>query len=187
LVAKIDLQSEMTVMPDGATIRQRIYHLIGRLYSRVPMLARRWGRGFDALAFDDVPFMPLHKPLDQCRLALITTGGVHLQSQPPYDMADPRGDPSYRVIPADTPPAQLTITHDYYDHTDAERDLNILLPIRLLRELAEGRQIGSLATCYSFMGHIEPPHVESLLKVTAPQVAGKLKQERVDAVLLTPA
>ena len=33
----------------------------------------------------------------------------------------------------------------------------------------------------------EPPHVETLLRVTAPQVAGKLKQERVDAVLLTPA
>ena len=131
--------------------------------------------------------MPLRKPLEQCRLALITTGGVHLHTQPPYDMADPRGDPSYRAIPAGTPPAQLTITHDYYDHTDAERDLNILLPIALLRELVERRQIASLATCYSFMGHIEPPHVETLLKITAPQVAGKLKQDRVDAVLLTPA
>jgi D-proline reductase (dithiol) PrdB len=47
--------------------------------------------------------------------------------------------------------------------------------------------IGSLATCYSFMGHIEPPHIETLLRRTAPQVAGKLKQEQVDAVLLTPA
>jgi D-proline reductase (dithiol) PrdB len=174
-------------MPGGASIRQRIYHLIGGLYSRVPVLARRWGRSFDALTFDDVPFVLLHKPLDQCRLALITTGGVHLRDQPPYDMADPRGDPSYRVIPAGTPSAQLTITHDYYNHADAERDLNILLPIGLLRELAARRQVGSLATCYSFMGHIEPPHVESLLKVTAPQLAGKLKQDRVDAVLLTPA
>jgi D-proline reductase (dithiol) PrdB len=174
-------------MPDGATIRQRIYHLIGRLYSRVPALARRWGRSFDALAFDDLPFATLRKPLDQCSLALITTGGVHLRDQSPYDMADPRGDPSYRVIPAGTPLAQLTITHDYYNHTDAERDLNILLPIGLLRELAERGRIGSLATCYSFMGHIEPPHVETLLKISAPQVAGKLKQARVDAVLLTPA
>ncbi len=174
-------------MPNGASIRQRIYHMIGGLYSRVPVLARRWGRGFDALAFDNVPFVPLHKPLDQCRLALITTGGVHLRDQPPYDMADPRGDPCYRAIPADTLPAQLSITHDYYDHSDAERDLNILLPIGLLRELAERGRIGALSTCYSFMGHIEPPHVETLLKITAPQVAGKLKQARVDAVLLTPA
>jgi D-proline reductase (dithiol) PrdB len=174
-------------MLDGDTIRQRIYHLIGRLYSRVPALARRWARGFDALAFDNVPFAPLRKPLDQCRLALITTGGVHLRDQQAYDMADPRGDPSWRAIPAGTPPDQLTITHDYYDHADAERDMNILLPLALFRELAERGRIGSLATCYSFMGHIEPPHIETLLKTTAPQVAGKLKQERVDAALLTPA
>jgi len=174
-------------MPDGATIRQRIYHLIGRLYSRVPALARKWGRSFNALAFDDVPFVPLRTPLDQCRLALITTGGVHLRDQPPYDMADPRGDPTYRVIPASTPVERLTITHDYYDHTDAERDLNILLPLEHFRDLARDRHIRALATCYSFMGHIEPPHVETLLTRTAPQVVDKLKQERVDAVLLTPA
>ena len=111
-------------MPDGDTIRQRIYHLVGQIYTRVPALARRWGRRFDALTFAKVPFTPLRKPLRACRLALITTGGVHLREQPPYDMADPRGDPSYRAIPADTPYARLTITHDYYDHRDAERDLN---------------------------------------------------------------
>jgi D-proline reductase (dithiol) PrdB len=175
------------MMPDRDALRQRIYHAAGMLFSRVPALARRWGRSFNALAFNQVPFARLHKPLRACRMALITTGGVHLNDQPPYDMADPRGDPTFRVIPAGTPRAPLTITHDYYDHRDAERDLNILFPIELFRELAGRGHIGSLADCYSFMGHIEPPHVETLLRVTAPQVAGKLKQDRVDAVLLTPA
>ena len=174
-------------MPDGDTIRQRTYHLIGHLYTRVPTLARRWGRRFNALTFAEVPFTPLRKPLRACRLALITTGGVHLREQPPFDMADPRGDPSYRAIPTDTSYARLTITHDYYDHRDAERDLNILFPLELFRDLARGGHIGSLATCYSFMGHIEPPHVETLLRVSAPEVASVLKQEQVDAVLLTPA
>jgi D-proline reductase (dithiol) PrdB len=174
-------------MHDGDTIRQRISHLVGQIYTCVPALARRWGRRFDALTFAEVPFTPLRKPLRACRLALITTGGVHLREQQPYDMADPRGDPSYRVIPADAPSASLAITHDYYDHRDAERDLNILFPLELFRDLVHGGQIGSLATCYSFMGHIEPPHVTTLLRRSAPQVAGKLKQEQVDAVLLTPA
>jgi D-proline reductase (dithiol) PrdB len=174
-------------MPDGDLLRQRIYHLVGQLFTRIPGLARLWGKRFDALVFDDVPFTPLRKPIRECRLALVTTGGVHLREQPPYDMADPRGDPSYRAIPSDTHPGRLTITHDYYDHHDAERDLNILFPLELFRNLARAGYIGGLATCYSFMGHIEPPHVETLLRVTAPQVAGKLKQERVDAVLLTPA
>jgi D-proline reductase (dithiol) PrdB len=166
---------------------QRIYNLVGHVYTRFPVLARWWGRRFSALRFADVPLAPLHKPLHTCRVALVTTGGVHLFSQPAYDMQDPRGDPSFRSIPADTPRERLTITHDYYDHSDAERDLNILLPIELFNQLAADRTIGALSTCYSFMGHIEPPHVATLLGTTAPQVAHMLKQEHVDLVLLTPA
>ena len=151
------------------------------------MLARSWGRHFDALTSDDVPFTRLRKPLHACRIALITTGGVHLRTQQPFDMGDSRGDPSFRAIPADTPAEQLTITHDYYDHRDAERDLNILFPLALGRELVARGALGSLGTGYSFMGHIEPPHVETLLRRTAPEVARRLRQEQIDAVLLTPA
>lgn len=174
-------------MPNGDRLRPRISQLIGRLYTRIPALARRWGRRFDALSFAEVPLTPLRKPLRDCHVALITTGGVHLHAQPPYNMADSRGDPSYRIIPAGTLFSDLTITHNYYDHTDAERDPNILFPLELFRELASAGTIGALATCYSFMGHIEPPHVEMLLRVTAPRVAAMLKHEQVDAVLLTPA
>jgi D-proline reductase (dithiol) PrdB len=168
-------------------IVQRLYRMVGRLYTRVPFLARRWGRRFDALAFDQVPFVRPVRPLRESRLALITTGGVHLRTQPGFDMADPRGDASYRLIPPETPLDQIAITHDYYDHSDAERDLNILFPLGLLRELRGHGKLAAVGSCYGFMGHIEPPHVATLLNVTAPQVAGKLKQERVDAVLLTPA
>ena len=47
--------------------------------------------------------------------------------------------------------------------------------------------LARLADGYGFMGHIEPPHVQTLLARTAPEVAGRLKQQRVDCVLLTPA
>jgi len=168
-------------------LRQQIGRAFGRLLTRLPILARSWGRRFDALTSDDVPFTRLRKPLHSCRIALITTGGVHLRTQQPFDMGDSRGDPSFRAIPADTPAEQLTITHDYYDHRDAERDLNILFPLALGRELVARGALGSLGTGYSFMGHIEPPHVETLLRRTAPEVARRLRQEQIDAVLLTPA
>jgi D-proline reductase (dithiol) PrdB len=167
--------------------RRQLSNLISWAYSHVPGLARRWGRSFDAMRFEDVPFVRPRRPRAELRVALITTGGVHRDDQAPFDMADPRGDASFRAIPADTLPERLRITHDYYDHRDAERDMNILFPIELFRELAARGRVGSLATCYGFMGHIEPPHLETLLHRTAPQVAGMLKQERVDAVLLTPA
>lgn len=168
-------------------LRQRVSRAYGRLLTHLPALARRWGRGFHAIAGDDVPFVRLRKPLRACRLALVTTGGVHLRSQPPFDMGDSRGDPSFRTIPANTQAEQLTITHDYYDHRDAERDLNILFPLALGRELAARGVLGDLGTGYSFMGHIEPPHVDTLLRRTAPEMVRRLRQEQVDAVLLTPA
>jgi len=37
------------------------------------------------------------------------------------------------------------------------------------------------------MGHIQGSHINALMDETAPQVAAMLKQDRVDAVLLTPA
>jgi D-proline reductase (dithiol) PrdB len=168
-------------------LRQRWSRAYGRLLTRVPALARRWGRGYDAVGGADVPLVGLGKPLSACRLALVTTGGVHLRAQRPFDMGDSRGDPSVRAIPADTPVEDLTITHDYYDHRDAERDLNILFPLALGRELVAMGALGGLGTGYSFMGHIEPPHVATLLRRTAPEVARRLRREQVDAVLLTPA
>nr|MCU0491870.1 hypothetical protein [Chloroflexaceae bacterium] len=60
-------------MSDFDFIRQRISRAYGQFLSQVPWLARAWGSSFDALNFDDVPFVPLRKPLRQCRLALITT------------------------------------------------------------------------------------------------------------------
>lgn len=168
-------------------LRQRVSRAYGRLLTRLPALARRWGRSFEAVTGDEVPLVRLRKPLHTCRLALVTTGGVHLRSQRPFDMGDSRGDPSVRAIPADTPAEQLMITHDYYDHRDAERDLNILFPLALGRELVACGALGGLGTGYSFMGHIEPPHVDTLLRRSAPELARRLRQEQVDAVLLTPA
>ncbi len=167
--------------------RQQRHRATGQLFSQVPALAQAWAQGYRALRFDDVPFTPLRTPLPACRVALVTTGGIHRHDQPPFNMGDSRGDASYRRIPADTPDAALTVTHDYYNHDDVRRDFNIIFPRTLLRGLARRGHIGGLADCYSFMGHIEPPHRETLITQTAPEVAAQLRQEQVDAVLLTPA
>jgi D-proline reductase (dithiol) PrdB len=103
-------------------------------------------------------------------------------------MTDKEGDPTYRVIPWNTPRDQLCITHDYYDHRDADKDVNIVLPLDRLQELANSGVIGEAAPLhYSFMGHIDGRHVARLLTETAPEVARRLKHEEVDAVVLTPA
>ena len=102
-------------------------------------------------------------------------------------MHDHDGDPSFRELDFERPLDSLMITHDYYDHADADRDLNVVLPVERLRELAASGEIGAVARLgYGFMGHITGPHLETLKRRTAPEVAARLKKARVDAVLLAP-
>jgi D-proline reductase (dithiol) PrdB len=127
-------------------------------------------------------------PLAQCRVALLTTAGVHLRSDPPFDMTDPDGDPTFRVIPAHAARADVTITHAYYDHAAADRDLNVVLPLDRARELAdEGRIAGVAPRVYGFMGHIDGAHLRTLVDRSAPDVAARLVDDGADAVVLTPA
>jgi D-proline reductase (dithiol) PrdB len=39
---------------------------------------------------------------------------------------------------------------------------------------------------YGFMGHIDGPHIKTLMERTAPEVASRLVNSEVDVVLLTP-
>ena len=103
-------------------------------------------------------------------------------------MEDNNGDASFRRIPASATQQELTITHDYYDHRDADKDINLVLPIDILREVQEAGLVGESARYfYSFMGHIDQQHVETLKEQTARQVAQELKDEQVDIALLVPA
>jgi D-proline reductase (dithiol) PrdB len=103
-------------------------------------------------------------------------------------MEDPDGDPSFRAIPSSARQADLTITHKYYDHSAADRDINVVLPLNRLRELAaEGRIGGMPPFAYGFMGHVDGAHLGTLMRKSAPEVARRLKEDRADAVILTPA
>lgn len=161
--------------------------LLARLFTRFPSFAERWGEGLSAEK-GEIPWAEPNKPLREAVLAIVTTGGVHLKSQQPFDMTDPAGDPSFREVPVDTPRELLTITHDYYDHRDAERDLNLIFPAERLGELAAAGALGALhPVAYGLMGHIEEPHLETLRRETAPEIAHRLARAGVDYALLVPA
>ncbi|QIN78028.1 hypothetical protein GBA65_05300 [Rubrobacter marinus] len=131
----------------------------------------------------DLPFVRPRKPLEGCRLALVTTGGIHLPSQPRFDIDDPSGDPSYREIP--TGATALTWTHAYY-RPDEGTDLDAVLPLRTMAGLAAEGIVGELnGRHFSFMGAIHDP--APLAEETAPEVARKLVGDGVDVALLTPS
>lgn len=161
--------------------------IMAKLLTRFPYLFDRAVEKVERMEVSGIPWAPLKKPLSRSKVAIVTTAGVHLKDQAPFDMHDKNGDPSYRELPSSAPRASYMITHDYYDHSDADRDLNIVFPIDRVRELIEEGALGSMAeTNYGFMGHIDGPHVETLIKKTAPDIARRLKANGVDVVILTP-
>ncbi len=160
---------------------------IAKVITRFPSLAERFTASYEPWKSTDVPWTPVTKALATSTVALVTTAGVHHRDQEPFDMKDHDGDPSFRVIDFRKPLSSLMITHDYYDHTDADKDINIVFPITRLKEFAQEGRIGQVADLhYGFMGHIIGRHIPTLIFKTASEVAGRLKKAHVDIVLLTP-
>jgi D-proline reductase (dithiol) PrdB len=159
-----------------------------QLFRRLPWLSVLWARHHRFVASTSVPWTPLARPVRRSRIALVTTAGVHLDSDPPFDMDDGDGDASFREMPSDVDRQRLRITHKYYDHRAADRDINVVLPLDRLRELRDEGRIGDVAPrVFSFMGHIDGRHLRRLIDETAPAVARRLCTDRADAVVLTPA
>ncbi|OGG99167.1 MAG: hypothetical protein A2600_05165 [Candidatus Lambdaproteobacteria bacterium RIFOXYD1_FULL_56_27] len=164
-----------------------VQSLLTRLFM-IPWVQRRWSRSFIALQPDRRPFvLPAH-PLAQTKIALLTTGGVHLAHEPGFDMENPQGDGSFRSFPWETDREALTLTHKYYDSRAAQKDLGVILPIRPLQAALEQGKIGRAGSkVYSFMGHLSGEQLERALKSSVPQVIRELKAEGVEVCFLTPA
>ena len=141
------------------------------------------GLQFEGLSipeFDSMPWAKLNKPLSECKVALVTTGGVYIEGQKPYEE---RGEATYRQISRDVPKDHIRIWHPGYDYGPAMSDINCIFPLDRFKELEAEGVIGELAeTNYSFMGLIPDP--ETLINETAPDAARRLKEDGVDAVFL---
>ena len=139
----------------------------------------------------DIPWTPLAKPLSECRVALVTSAGVALKTDPPFDQEGERrnpwwGDPSYRLIPRQTRTEDARLCHLHIDTSFGEQDLNTVLPLERLAELEAAGEIGSIAaTHYSFMGYLLRP--EEFLRRSVPAMIERMHAEGVDVVLLAPA
>ena len=83
------------------------------------------------------PWTAIVKPLKESRVALISSGGVYRKDQVPFDPE--KNDLTFREIPVDTEMKDLRISHNYYDHRDADKDPNCVFPLERMRELA-GKQ-----------------------------------------------
>ena len=122
-------------------------------------------------------------PLSQRRLAIITTSGIHRAGDTPFSDGDAAAE--YRVIPGNVRGDQLVMSHlsINFDRTGFQQDMNVVFPIDRVNELVADGTLGSVADFhFAFMGAAPIP----LLKPRAQQLAGLLKKDGVDAVLLSP-
>jgi len=139
----------------------------------------------------EIPWTPLAKPLSGCTVALISSGGIALKTDPPFDQEGERqnpwwGDPTHRVIPRTASAADIRAYHLHINPSFVEQDINCLLPLQRLIELEEQGEVESAAPShYSFMGYNLRP--ETLLEETTPAIIRQLQVEGVDVVVLVPA
>jgi D-proline reductase (dithiol) PrdB len=138
----------------------------------------------------EIPWTPLRKPLHQSSVALISSAGMALATDKPFDQEIERqnpwfSDPSFRVIPRDTTAEEIRVYHLHINPDFIQHDINCAMPLQRLVELETSGDIGRAAPShYSFIGYTCQP--ERLLDESVPAIISKLREEAVDAVVLVP-
>ncbi len=134
---------------------------------------------------EGVPWTPYTGRPSGQTIALVTSGGIHLKDrQPPFNTESIHGDPSFREIPRTARQEELGIAHAHYDHSLAEQDINVILPLQRFIELEEEGMIGKLADrhySFSYVNDVVP-----LITEAVPEMIRRLEADGVDVLLLVP-
>jgi D-proline reductase (dithiol) PrdB len=149
-------------------------------WEKLPEHERNYLAGMQMPVFEESHWVS-GPPMAKRRIAMISTAGIERRTDKPYAFLS--GE--YRVIPGDVDMGELVMSHlsPNFDRSGFQQDVNVVLPLDRMRELASEGQIGSVADFhYGFMGGSSPddmePHVPELVRL--------LKEDAVDTVLLCP-
>ncbi len=146
----------------------------------IPEGEREMLKGLPLPSFDTTPFVK-GKPISQRRVSIISTAALQKRD----DKVFYRGEAGYRIIPGDTAPNDIIMAHTSvnFDRSGYQQDLNVCFPLERLHELVNDGFIGSVADYhYTVLGGVEPERNEGYAR----QIAGLMKREGVDTVLLVP-
>jgi D-proline reductase (dithiol) PrdB len=148
--------------------------------SDLPEWERDYLSSLPCPTFDSDPWVD-GPPLAERRIAIISTAGLQRRGDRPFM----EGTADFRVIPGNVATGDMVMSHISvnFDRTGFQQDLNVVFPLDRLNELADEGVIGSVADFhYSFMGATDPRDMEPTVR----HLAGLLKDDAVDAVLLVP-
>ncbi len=141
---------------------------------------------YDWTVNESSPLSRLSKPLAECSVTMLTSGGISYTHAEPFD---PIAKDNFRLdeIAWDSDDDGFQINDAYNDPRDGRRDINVIFPLVRLRELAAEGVIGGVASRLwsGFMGRTyKRRHV---VEVAAPAFADELQRDEVDVVVMVPA
>ena len=144
-----------------------------------PLPPYRWADNRD----QPVPWQPLTKPLERCRVALGSSAGIYVEGQVPFGLKD---DTSVRIVPSHVATEDLRVSHFGYPVRYAREDPNCVFPIDRLRALVrDGRIAGLARSAVTFMGGIYSQR--RVREELVPAVLDVLRRERIDLFYIVPA
>jgi D-proline reductase (dithiol) PrdB len=125
---------------------------------------------------------PIKKPLNESRVALLSSAALRLAHQEPFI---PREDFGYRRVPSDPSAGEIIIDHHSGIGRVPKQDPEIVFPRTALANLQKRGVVGDLSPFhFSFMGGLrDHDKVENQL---ATAITSDLKQAQVDLALLVP-
>jgi len=140
---------------------------------------------FEWVRLGPIPWSDAPPDLTRAPVAMITTAGLHLRTDPPF--ADRRlGDTSFRVVPRGTQPEQLDLLAPTVDRRYIPGDPEVALPLDALEALHRRGLAGAPAARHiSLSGGIVRPLPG--LAESAAGIAEILREDRVAGVILLPS
>ena len=148
------------------------------LMREMPKVTRE---AFEELEMPSLPDKPWTAPAAAAerRVAVVSSAGLSRRGDKPFFWSAR----DYRAFSAGDKNLVMTHIAVDYDRTAWQQDLNAILPVDRLREMAADGEIGGVAeTHYSFMGATDPLEYEAAVR----EVAARMKGEGVNTVLLAP-
>lgn len=113
------------------------------------------------------------------RVAIVSTAAVTRRGDKPFSWQAR----DYRSFAKDDRDLVMTHVAVDYDRTAWQQDLNVIIPLDRLEEMAVNGEISSVADeHYAFMGASDPKD----MRKAAEEVADKMKQDGVNTVFLIP-
>ncbi|HSP08710.1 MAG TPA: hypothetical protein VLU92_03840 [Candidatus Dormibacteraeota bacterium] len=163
-------------------------------YRFLPRSFRPMYEGRGPFPGEEAPvWTPFEKRLASATIGLLSSAGIYVkEDQRPFDLERERsqpewGDPSWRAIPASSPPRDLGVAHLHLNDEDLLADPEITLPMNVLDELAGEGMVGRAVTNHVAVMGFQDRRLKEWRRTTAPEIVAHLRDQAADGLILAPA